>query len=413
MQIIGRCVYLEYQPVDLNRVLQDVIDKYGQNEDYPVPDIVWSDRKSYSIYGEYQYWNNRIVVNRLLNNRRVSYEALKSVIYHEYTHQVISDHNEEFNAHMSRFPHYDEYGKQLDEVLNDAYNELLEHQEFLADNYSPSDVCNDLPLSVEEETLVVEVRHDDDDPESYEQLVECIDGFAIGQFYKMSLPVRYDNRIIPQVIFTVVTKDDVFAVGWAKNVCVHSHDREIDLSKYLNFESPRFYQFKCKLDNFRWLLSTSSFPIFVRNDIPASFKRSRACMLSEFADDIGQKMIDIINSYDGGFHRIGISEDAIERESPILMTDAKRIRLIAKKETPKIALWLLNKAVNLEPSFESYKQRAEIHDVLLNLVYSIDDYRRCAGIMKSKGIPCSSIQEKIRNLTLAHAIINEDYPDKN
>ena len=66
------------------------------------------------------------------------FEAIKSVIYHEYMHQIIKEHNAKFNAKMKLFDGYDKYLKEIEDyfrsdlvkfsvkVMEDYCNEISE-----------------------------------------------------------------------------------------------------------------------------------------------------------------------------------------------------------------------------------------------------------------------------------------------
>lgn len=51
--------------MDLHEILNGVIEKYGKNEGYAIPEIAWSENNMLSSFGMYQFWNNRIVVSSL------------------------------------------------------------------------------------------------------------------------------------------------------------------------------------------------------------------------------------------------------------------------------------------------------------------------------------------------------------
>jgi hypothetical protein len=65
-------------------------------------------------YREYQFWTNHIIVSNLMNTDKLSAEVVKSVIYHEYTHQIHKEHNKKFDSRMKLFPGYSGYKKERD-----------------------------------------------------------------------------------------------------------------------------------------------------------------------------------------------------------------------------------------------------------------------------------------------------------
>ena len=84
----------------LERLLNELIDKYGVNQGYPVPTISWSEENMMSRYGEYQFWKNHIYVSRVLNSDEVEDKDLQYVIFHELTHQISVDHGKLFQKRM-------------------------------------------------------------------------------------------------------------------------------------------------------------------------------------------------------------------------------------------------------------------------------------------------------------------------
>ena len=100
--------------IDLQKMLTEIIATYGKNDGYAIPTIAWSKDNMLSRYGEFQFWHNHIIVSNMLNTDKVSEEAVKSVIFHEYTHQLYRNHNAKFKARMKLFPRYDQYTKELE-----------------------------------------------------------------------------------------------------------------------------------------------------------------------------------------------------------------------------------------------------------------------------------------------------------
>lgn len=87
---------------ELERILFEIVEKYGKNDNYRKPTISWSTENMVSRYAEYQYWINHIVVSNLLNTTKVSEDAKKMVIYHEYLHQMTAEHDSSFWNMMDR-----------------------------------------------------------------------------------------------------------------------------------------------------------------------------------------------------------------------------------------------------------------------------------------------------------------------
>ena len=91
---------------DLDSILDEVRSKYYVSKVLPRPTISWSDEYWTGIYGRYTLFDNHITISRLLNNEKVSYEALSSVVYHESLHQDFPEHDRKFNLRANKFPRY-------------------------------------------------------------------------------------------------------------------------------------------------------------------------------------------------------------------------------------------------------------------------------------------------------------------
>ena len=103
---------------DLKKMLDEIVSTYGKNDGYMIPTISWSNENMLSRFGEYQFWNNHIIISNMLQTNKVSENAIKSVIFHEYTHQLYAEHCEAFDARMKLFKGYEMYKKELNEYFN-------------------------------------------------------------------------------------------------------------------------------------------------------------------------------------------------------------------------------------------------------------------------------------------------------
>lgn len=82
--------------LNLEVLLDEVIEEYGENTGYYKPAISWSNFNRLASYEKYRYWENSVEINPFLNNKNISKDTLKSVIYNEYLHQIYSGHGKAF-----------------------------------------------------------------------------------------------------------------------------------------------------------------------------------------------------------------------------------------------------------------------------------------------------------------------------
>ncbi len=57
---------------DLNKILDDVREKYYCSKMLPRPTVSWSEEYWTEIFGEYNLFNNHITISRVLNNPKIS-----------------------------------------------------------------------------------------------------------------------------------------------------------------------------------------------------------------------------------------------------------------------------------------------------------------------------------------------------
>ena len=81
---------------DLEKILDDVRNKYYCSKLLERPTISWSKDYWTDYYGQYTFFDNHITVSRALNDKRVSEDMLASVIYHENLHQDFQEHDRRF-----------------------------------------------------------------------------------------------------------------------------------------------------------------------------------------------------------------------------------------------------------------------------------------------------------------------------
>lgn len=171
--------------IDLSGMLKEIIDEYGKNEDYAIPTISWSKNNMLSRYGEFQYWHNHIIVSNMLNTDKVSENAIKSVIYHEYTHQCYRDHNAKFNARMKLFSGYDICQKELEDYFNSIDN-------------VPDAQKTDIILDASDEIVFCKFPYEPENMDSYWQHLLYFNHYLTG-FLSGNVPEEYCRKPIKQV----------------------------------------------------------------------------------------------------------------------------------------------------------------------------------------------------------------------
>lgn len=329
--------------IDLKKLLNELITEYGINEGYEVPEIVWSGELLLSRYGEYQFWTNKIIISKLLNNTNISVEAIKSVIYHEYTHQIYQCHDEAFDAKMKQFPGYDDYQKELDSFCNEI-------QDF------PEAMKNPLPLDKEKEVVFCLLPLDKENNEAYiNQFTYCNHYFFVTTGKKV--PDSFCNSTAEQVVWLVYSNKKMYAVGWAKNVKLFNKTQKMFAKNPWISEAVTFNGRLLQKDN-KLIPAGNASAVLDRKECPESLMKNGICHSNEIDKKIVDEIIDIINEYNCEYLEIGILDTALDCIPGIVTDNVDEILKIRNTKYYNSRDFLIgNKAVMLEKSYRTYVRR--------------------------------------------------------
>ena len=87
------------------------------------------------------------------------------------------------------------------------------------------------------------------------------------------------------------------------------------------------------------------------------------CSSKDLNKKIVSEIVESINGYSQDYHVYGISESAIDAVSSIEIDDVPHLIAIAKKESSTLrAIWIMNRAMQIEKSFRTYIARANIFE---------------------------------------------------
>lgn len=339
---------------NLQILLDDVISEYGENKGYHKPTISWSKFNRLSSFGEYKYWENTIEISPFLNDKRISIETLKSVIYHEYLHQIYADHNSSFRKKENMFPNIKEHQK----ILNNYFMEV-----------------NDLPIREVKRTL----DYNDD-------IVFCLLSDAVIDEYLLSTYacnfnyyIDLGNKgILPDkmadekhdVIWLVREQDLFFVIGISKDVTFLEESKSVSMEPIC----PDKFSFQaiCEIEK-------TSFFMEIGCNIPSNLFPEKIdkgwVYASEITDFLVDDVIDYINSYDCDLHAIGFVKSALHNIAPLVEKDYKKLIELSHKEKSFMrAVWIANKAKMM---FDCFETRLCLADSLLNALLfeaAIEEY---------------------------------------
>lgn len=342
----------------LERILDELIEKFGLNEGYPKPTISWSEENMLYRFGEYQYWKNHIYISRLLNSDNISETDLAYVIFHELTHQIVAEHNNLFYNRMNVLPKPENIEERLNQYL---------------------DICELLPakkqqiqLSLNDSTMLCKLFHDKEDLTTYLNYNFYFEHCIVGNMTN-GVPKGLTNNVIPQVIFIVEQENQYYAVGWAKNVKFCSNHQVIDYSDLGIYDLEFDFVYKQKDGVF--VCPGNAISIGSKNEFSKRLSKDGYLDFSRIDNIISTEIIQIINNYDSELEIMGYSDEVISMCSPICIDDNSLISVIKEEANPFRKVLLLNKLVFQSPSYSSYFARAEAlsHIDLYDL--AIEDYR--------------------------------------
>lgn len=328
--------------IDLQGMLHEIVSQYGKNEGYAIPTISWSKNNMLSRYGEFQFWHNHIIVSNMLNTDKVSEGAIKSVIFHEYTHQLCRDHNRKFNDRMKLFPGYEKYQKELEDYFNSIED-------------VPDAQKTDIILDASEELVFCKFPYEPENEDSYWQHLLYFNHYLTG-FLSDNVPDEYCRKPIKQVIWVVESFKIMYVVGWAINVQLYPSIQKMNVrgSGIGTLE----YQFKYLQNEGKVLLPCNVFECLFEGESPETLLKQGICKSSEIDSSIVKEIVDIVNSYSGDYIDVGILDNTLN-EIPGVETDnvSELIELANGADSRDRRFLIMNKAVSIEKSYRTYLHR--------------------------------------------------------
>lgn len=328
--------------IDLQGMLHEIVSQYGKNEGYAIPTISWSKNNMLSRYGEFQFWRNHIIVSNMLNTDKVSAGAIKSVIFHEYTHQLYRDHNRKFNDRMKLFSGYDKYQKELENYFNSIED-------------VPDAQKTDIILDASEELVFCKFPYEPENEDSYWQHLLYFNHYLTG-FLSDNVPDEYCRKPIKQVIWVVESFKIMYVVGWAKNVQLYPSIQKMNIrgSGIGTLE----YQFKYLQNEGKVLLPCNVFECLFEGESPETLLNQGICKSSEIDSSIVKEIVDIVNSYSGDYIDVGILDNTLN-EIPGVESDnvSELIELANGADSRDRRFLIMNKAVSIEKSYRTYLHR--------------------------------------------------------
>ena len=335
---------------DLDYLLDMVRAKYYNSPNLRRPTISWTNDYPTDYYGCYTYYNNHIVISRVLNDKRVTTEMISMVIYHESLHQDFAEHNDDFNKKISLFPNYEKLDKKLRDFIDNVHEELQYPSNFnsftrgkkriiyislpYADNYPNAFLCRDEKILVDFEADI---------------------NFVLSDFQEDDM-----------VVFLVENGNHYHIVGWCTNGLLLPKPKFENLSCYGDYDFA--YQYVSDYKNTYVIPPSCCDYIIDKSFLPKEFVESNCGCFTMNDEDI-QPDIQYINSYCEGYLRIGFDPDSMSAFENISLRTLKNIQ-----ETSYRNVCVANKIYQMEPTIENLINRAKIKKQCWLLTSSLEDY---------------------------------------
>lgn len=330
---------------NLDKLLDEVIENYDIPKNYHRPSIGWSSENMNSAFGRYDYWVNKIVISRLLNAKQISKKAILSVIFHELWHQEITDHTEEFEKKLKKFPNY----KILERELNHFYEKEIE--------LAPVPKTTKHKIDFEQAIFCLV---------PYETGEDYLDAFQFYNHYfyvnigeSKNIDKRYTAIINPAIIWVAKNKSKFHVIGWSIRNEIFEKQKRIRHELFGGYDLD--YQIKTKNEGFYILPAKNCNCTFTKSKLPKYFEEQGICHINEISNISAQKTVNFIETYNCEFLPIGLTDVVIEACSPFIEKDSELIieKSIEAQNNPLRTLCLTNLAVKQEPCIYTYFYQAE------------------------------------------------------
>lgn len=337
---------------NLDKILDEVREKYYSSNTLNRPTISWSEDYITDYFGMYNFYDNHIVVSRILNDKRVSKEMISSVIYHESLHQDFKDHDSKFDKRALLFPDYVELQEQLNKFAENIRTEL---------EYKIG--YNQFTKGKERVIYINLPRYED-----YPQAFVIRDG-------KMLIDFNADVTFIPETtdkdlyVFLVKVNDNYNIVGWCSKGILARERITVKHSKYGDIDYS--YQLISDFDNTYLIPLTCCDYAIPSEMLPNEFIEKNCYCFEKDNEDI-QPDLDYIESYCEGYFKVGFDMKNINCIPDFKDISIEEMKKIKRKGYHNV--WLTNAIYAKEQTYENLTNRAKARYDSWLLTPALEDF---------------------------------------
>ena len=342
---------------DLEKILDDVRNKYYSSKLLERPTISWSEDYWTDYYGQYTFFDNHITISRALNDERVSEDMLASVIYHENLHQDFQEHDRKFKNKEKLYPGFYELKKELDDLIPTLRAELeypMGYNSFLKDK---------------QRIVYIQLNKHEDYPEAFYNWNDKI-------LVDFNSNVDFETNDKDFYVFVVKNEENYHIVGWCVNGILKNKRIKVSAKK---FDDEDFsYQLESSFDDTFVIPLTCCDYTIPRSDMPERFE-TRKCCVYDIAEPLIKQDIDYIETYCEGYYKVGMDVRNIDCIPPFLSSvTTKDMR--TQKRRSYADVWLKNAIYDREPTYENLVERATAKYMAGMIEFAFDDFLKANSL---------------------------------
>lgn len=327
---------------DLEKLLDEASKIVPTAKLYQRPQIEWSEDYRVTIWGEYHCGDNKIIVSRILDTKKISHKALLQLICHELSHQDYADEEENIDA-VSNFSDMSILDREIDALLESGIDAKI--------------YPNHTPILVGDKVLFCYVPFDSFinghiDFSDYGRYVYILSSCPKGEESQIT-----QKQTFPFAILITHTSGEYYIAGWIRNCIYYSRFQKIRHQKFGLYDFNYNLQSSCVDVDLIPQGNLINFPNLTQK-MESALKqvRKNGVAIFEHTHEITKDCLSGIATYPYDIYRTGIYSGSIHDKDPIIsqnVTDIINKAYDISVIRPYRGLCLANKAVSIERNYET------------------------------------------------------------
>lgn len=335
---------------DLEKILDEVREKYYHTDILPRPSISWSNDYEVINYGRYHLGKNQIIISKCLDDEKISKEAISFVVYRESLHQEFGDGDKNFKIKLEEFKDI-KNGKVEKELLD-----------FMSKFYIEKEI-NDFSCGKEKLMYIV--------------LPKLEDFSEAFKFYNGNIYVNFKIKISEKIceetekylfVFLTEEEDRYRIVGWTNKGNLMYTNKNIIHEKFGGENI--IYQLYSKLEDMYILFYETSIYTIRKINFSKDIK-NKNYSISNIHEEGAKFDIKYMNNYCLGFDIKGIKEEEIFLCPSYENIENEKLLKKIEEENSLRSLWIANFLYEKEKNFENRFERCynKTFNLLIDMAY--------------------------------------------